>query len=383
MRPKLVIVTEIIAPYRIPVFNALAQRPEIDLHVIFLSENDPTLRQWQIYKDEINFRYDVLPSWRCRLGKCNILLNRGVRSSLKRIKPDAILCGGYNHVAFWEAARWATMQRVPLLLWAESTALDARGSHPLVEFMKQRFLRSCRAVVAAGKSSSLYLRDLGIAERFIFIAPNAVDNDLFASQAEEARQQEDRLRALHRLPSKYFLYMGRLVREKGVFDLLEAYAQLDAGIRAEVGLLFVGDGEDRSDLRERASRIATGTVEFPGFVQREGLAKFYALSDGLIFPTHSDPWGLVVNEAMSCGLPVISTSVAGCVPDLVQDGWNGFVVAPADPCQLAVAMSRLACDPGLRRKMGSRSSERIEANSPKTWAEGLMKAVQFVCAETQ
>src|SRR5580658_7913764 len=87
---KLVIITEIIAPYRIPVFNALAQRPEIDLHVLFLSENDPTLRQWRVYKDEIKFHYDVLPSWRRRLFGYNMLFNRGVRSALSRLKPDVV-----------------------------------------------------------------------------------------------------------------------------------------------------------------------------------------------------------------------------------------------------------------------------------------------------
>jgi len=126
MIPKLVILTEIIAPYRIPVFNALAQRPEIDLHVVFLSENDPTLRQWRIYKDEIRFQYDVLPSWRRRLGGYNVLLNRGVHSALTRIKPDIVLCGGYNYLASWQAAYWARVHRVPLLLWSESTAFDQR-----------------------------------------------------------------------------------------------------------------------------------------------------------------------------------------------------------------------------------------------------------------
>jgi hypothetical protein len=131
----LVIVTEIIAPYRIPVFNALAERREIDLHVMFLSENDATLRQWRVYKDEIKFQYDVLPSWRQRLGRHNILLNRGVISALNKINPDAVLCGGYNYLASWESAGWARAHRVPLLLWSESTALDNRRGHSIVEFM--------------------------------------------------------------------------------------------------------------------------------------------------------------------------------------------------------------------------------------------------------
>ena len=379
MTAKLVIITEIIAPYRIPVFNALALRREIDLHVIFLSENDPTLRQWQVYKDEIKFQYEVLPSWRRRLGKYNVLINRGMLSALNRILPDAVLCGGYNYLASWEAAYWARAHRIPLLLWSESTALDRRRGHLLVEFTKARFLGLCRAFVVPGKSSLRYLKDLGIARERVFTAPNAVDTDLFSSLAEEARRCDTQVRVRHSLPLRYFLYVGRLVRIKGVFELMEAYAQLRAKVRSEVGLVFVGDGVDRAELMEYASRVAPGTIQFPGFVHRERLPEFYALADAFIFPTLSDPWGLVVNEAMSCGLPVILTNVAGCMPDLVQDRWNGYVVKPADPSQLAAAMLRLASDSGLRREMGARSRERIEANSPQQWTEGLVKAMKFVC----
>jgi glycosyltransferase involved in cell wall biosynthesis len=378
--PKLVIVTEIIAPYRIPVFNELALRREIDLHVLFLSESDPSLRQWRVYKDEIRFQYDVLRSWRRRFGGYNVLINRGVFSALSQIRPDAVVCGGYNYLASWEFACWAKFHRVPLLLWTESTALDSRRGLRLVEFMKSRFLSLCRAFVVSGRSQLEYLKDLGVPEQRIFTAPDAVDTRLFAALAEEARQRESQVRSRHALPLRYFLYVGRLVRAKGVFDLLEAYAQLDDEIRTKVGLVFVGDGADRSELLQRASRIAPGTIQFPGFVQREGLPEFYALADAFIFPTHSDPWGLVVNEAMSSGLPVIVTSVAGCAADLVQDGGNGFVIRFGDPSQLAAAMAHLAGDSGLRVKMGSRSRERVAAYSPAAWAEGLVKAVESVCA---
>jgi len=381
--PKLVIVTEIIAPYRIPVFNALAQRPEVDLHVIFLSENDPSIRQWQIYKDEIKFHYDVLPSWRRRFGRYNLLLNGKVLSTLNKVKPNAVLCGGYNYLASWQCAYWARVHRVPLLLWSESTALDKRSGHRLVEFAKARFLGLCRAFVVPGRSSFKYLQDLGLTDDRIFVTPNAVDSELFAGLAEQARRDASQTRARHSLPLRYFLYVGRLVRAKGVYELLEAYARLDSESRAQVGLLLVGDGTECSELMERASHIVPGDIQFSGFVQRDGLPQLYALADGLIFPTHSDTWGLVVNEAMACGLPVIVTSVAGCAADLVQDGWNGFVVPPGDPAPLAEAMAHIAGDSALRSKMASRSRERIAAYSPEAWAEGMVKAVEYyaVCRD--
>jgi glycosyltransferase involved in cell wall biosynthesis len=380
---KLVVVTEIIAPYRIPVFNALARRAEINLHVVFLSENDPTLRQWRVYKDEIRFDYEVLPSWRQRFGRYNVLVNWGVRSALNRVKPDVVLCGGYNYLASWAAAYWARTHRVPLLLWSESTAFDLRQRYRVVEFTKTQFLQLCTGFVVPGASSLNYLKDLGIGEQRIFTAPNAVDTSLFSKFAEVARRDESQVRSRHHLPERYFLYVGRLVKAKGVFDLLDAYSQLKAELRGKVGLVFVGDGSDRQELVERASKIVPGTIQFLGFMHREELPSAYVLADGLIFPTHSDPWGLVVNEAMACGLPVIATNVAGCALDLVENDWNGFVISPGDPLQLALAMEKLASNSGLRVEMGRRSRERIDAYAPAAWAEGMVQAVRFARAPQQ
>jgi 1,2-diacylglycerol 3-alpha-glucosyltransferase len=374
---KLAIVTEIIAPYRVPVFNALAQRTEIDLHVVFLSENDPTLRRWRVYKDEIRFYYDVLPSWRQRLGRHNLLINRGVQSALNRIQPDVLLCGGYNYLASWSAAYWAKKQRIPLLLWSESTDFDQRRGYGVVELMKKRFLDLCAGYVVPGKSSLNYLKHLGIAEG-IFTAPNAVDAALFSGLADTARANDLEVRTRRGLPARYFLYVGRLVQAKGIFELLEAYAQLAAEIRGKIGLIFVGDGADHAKLAERASKISPGTIQVLGFMHREELAEIYALAEGFVFPTHSDPWGLVVNEAMTCSLPVIATTVAGCTLDLVQDGWNGFVVPPCDVPQLTLAMARLAEDSEQRAAMGCRSRERIAEYSPAAWAAGVVEAVGSV-----
>src|SRR5262249_13261012 len=124
---RLAVLTEIISPYRIPVFNALAQAPEIELHVIFLAETDASMRQWHVYTDEIQFSYEVLPSWRQRLGSHNVLINRDVGRALRRAHPEVILCGGYNYLASWQALRWAERKKVPFLLWCESTAADRRN----------------------------------------------------------------------------------------------------------------------------------------------------------------------------------------------------------------------------------------------------------------
>lgn len=378
MTPRLVILTEIIAPYRIPVFNTLAARADVDLHVIFLSENDPSLRQWHVYKDEIRFSYQVLPAWRRRIGKYNVLLNRGLSAALRRAKPDAILCGGYTYMASWQAAFWARRHSVPLLLWSESNALDIRRKHRLVEWVKRKFSGRCQAYVAAGKSSRDYLLELGAPSHSIFIAPDAVDVPFFAAAAERARQQDAEIRERNNLPPRYFLYVGRLIQEKGVFELLDAYAKLEQSVRSQIGLVFVGDGAARQELAERAVRIQPGVIRFCGWVHREKLPEIYALAQAFIFPTYSDPWGLVVNEAMACSLPIVASEVAGCVPDLVQHGWNGFAVRPRDVEGLVRSMEMLFDDLESARQMGRRSFQRIQHYTPETCAAGIAQALGFV-----
>jgi len=262
VKPRLAVLTEIIAPYRIPVFNALAKNSDLDLHVIFLAETDSSMRQWHVYSDEMCFSYEVLPSWRCRLGNCNVLMNRSVTAALRENEPDVILCGGYNYLASWQGLRWAKRNDVPFLLWCESTSSDQRGKHLLVESLKQNFLRNCDGFVVPGRSALEYMRQGGVPSEKIFVAPNAVDNDLFSAREQIARGKSARLRGELGLPARYFLFVGRLVKAKGVVDLLEAYGSLESELRSQVGLVFAGDGSMWAELEALSRSIFPGAVHF-------------------------------------------------------------------------------------------------------------------------
>jgi len=374
VKRRLVILTEIIAPYRIPVFNALAARAEVDPHVIFLADTDPGLRQWQVYRDEIRFSHQVLKSDRYRVGRYNLLLNRGASAALRTRNPEIILGGGYNYPAMWQAQRWARRHGIPFLLWSESNTLDARRNFWGVEAAKRRFIQACQGYVVPGVSAAAYLQTFGVAHERIFIAPNAVDVTRFSNGAQQARLDPG-LRQRLGLPQRYLLYVGRFVRAKGVFDLLTAYATLPESIRRDVGLVLAGDGEEFAELRRRSREIHTGVVVFPGFLQRDELPAFYAFAEALVFPTHSDPWGLVVNEAMACGRPVIVSKVAGCVADLVREGENGYVVGARDPQALSRVMEHLLNTPALQSQMGHRSLQISSRFIPEAWAEGCVRAI--------
>jgi len=306
------------------------------------------------------------------VGKYNGLLNWGLASALRCAAPDAIICGGYNYVSSWHALRWAKRNRVPFLLWSESTSDDRRSRHTLLELLKRKFLENCDAFVVPGRSARRDLEHFGLPPEKIFVAPNAVDTALFSASGSVVQQQPTRLRAQLALPEKYFLFVGRFVRAKGVLDLLEAYALLAPTLREQFSLVFVGDGPMRSEIESRAREIYPGTVHFAGFVHRDDLPTYYTLAECLVLPTHSDTWGMVVNEAMACGLPVICTDVAGCAADLVRA--NGRIVSAGNIGELSVAMEEIASDPALRSRMASESRELIQTYSPETCAAGLAEA---------
>jgi glycosyltransferase involved in cell wall biosynthesis len=380
MTRRLVILTEIISPYRIPLFNTLAREPGVDLHVIFLAETDPSFRQWEVYKEEINFSYQVLPSWRRRVGRYNMLLNFGLRGALRAAHPDLILCGGYNYIVSWQALFWSQRRGVPFFLWSESNLQDMRGGHAPVELLKRKFLKLCSGFVVPGRSAREYLHIHRVDDARIFTALNAVDNGLFSAATVVAKQNGATHRAELSLPDHYFLFVGRLVPDKGVFDLLSAYAKLDGRIRQQIGLVYVGEGVSRLQLEELAASVSPGMVQFAGFVQRDRLATYYALAEMLILPTYSDPWGLVVNEAMACGLPVIVSRVAGCAADLVKENWNGLLVPPRDASSLAAAMETIAINPMLSASMGANSAQFIGNYSPAEWSRGISRMIDAMGA---
>ena len=169
-RPRVVLLTEIPAPYRIPLFNALAER--VDLHVLFLAERNPE-RPYRLHENEIRFSWEVLPGRDLTVGDRWLVLNHGVS---KRVRgADAVVLGGWNQPAFWTALAWARTARRPALAWVESTARDSSATRA-----KRRLLRSCAAVVVPGSAADAFVRSLAPGARIV-VAPNAVDAALFAS----------------------------------------------------------------------------------------------------------------------------------------------------------------------------------------------------------
>jgi glycosyltransferase involved in cell wall biosynthesis len=143
----------------------------------------------------------------------------------------------------------------------------------------------------------------------------------------------------------------------------------------EVSLLLLGDGPEEAQLRRACADRGIENVVFAGFKQKPELPRYYAMADVFVFPTLGDPYGLVVDEAMACGLPVISTSAAGEIRDRIEDGVNGYIVPPEDVVTLSERMLYLAKNSDLRSRMGDASSYKIQGRTPEKWAEQFERLV--------
>ncbi|MGB3649802.1 MAG: glycosyltransferase family 4 protein [Rivularia sp. (in: cyanobacteria)] len=376
-KTKAIILTEIISPYRIPPFNYLAQDEEIDLTVFFFAETE-SRRSWLVEKQKIQFNYQVL--WGLQLGKsyqsAPIFLNPDVIHQLWKQQPDVIICGGWHHFSYWLAFVYARMTKTPLLIWSESTLKDERAVSNFKHKLKSWIVNQADGYIVPGKAQKDYLVDLGAKQGRIYIAPNAVDSDFFTNEAQRYRQQKIMWKEKLGIDGCVILYVGRLIDEKGIPELLEAFAKLSP--HKQVTLVIVGDGSRSQNYHSYTQQNQLDNVVFTGFQPQSALPQYYGIADIFVFPTRSDPWGLVLNEAMAAGLPIICSDAAGAAPDLVVNGENGYLVPVGDVNKLSEALQILIEDESLRKKMGSHSQEIIANYTPQKMALGLKEAIQKV-----
>lgn len=293
-----------------------------------------------------------------------------LRTALDEACPDAVFVPGWSSGAAITALIWAQAAEVPAILMSDSRAEDA-PRHRLSEWIKRQIIAGFAGALVAGTAHRNYARALGVPEAFIEIGYDVVDNAHFAAGAEAARSEESRLRADLALPEAYFLVSARLIEKKNLIFMLDAYSLYRAeAAHVPLDLVIIGDGPMRpmleADLRQRG---LDAHVHMPGFIQYESLPAYYGLATALIMPSITDQWGLVVNEAMASGLPVLVSTGSGAAQDLVAQGANGYTFNPYRAEELAQQMVALSDAPASRiREMGAASQAIIKAYTPQRFA---------------
>jgi glycosyltransferase involved in cell wall biosynthesis len=350
------------------------------------------------------------------------------RRVLTKLKIDVCILPSYapkQSLAAFLAAKSLGLRTV---MMNESHAGTARAGGAAA-WIKRRLVKAFDSALVGGIPQKRYFASLGLPEEKIFTGYDAVDNEYFSQRAAVIKSQAAEFRGRYDLPSHYFLSLGRFVAKKNLSVLIQAYRKfVDAGEGSQTHLVMVGSGEEESKLRALCTELRLPVyqkteagshadilkaedhgpgVHFYGFRQIEENPIFYALADAFILPSLWEEWGLVVNEAMACGLPVIVSKTAGCAEDLLKPGQpagienlkdeasqrildgkigdgvcqNGFVFDPEACEALTAALTVLVSVPGLRDKMGENSRKVVAAYSCDYFAWNALRAASVAMGE--
>ena len=300
-------------------------------------------------------------------------LSARIADALDNVDPEVIVVHGYADREALMLMQWAVGRGRQLVLMSESNAYDAARLAPR-EWIKRRVIRLCSSALVGGSDARRYLTELGMPSDRVFLGYDAVDNEHFCRDNGVVAIAPQGPGASRR----FFLASARFISSKNHEGLLEAYAAYRRRA-ADVAwdLVVLGNGILRQEIEARRRDLGiAGHVILPGFKQYEELPSWYAAASCFVHPSTTEQWGLVVNEAMAAGLPVLVSRRCGCAADLVEEGVNGFTFEPHDTRGLAELMYRMAHGAVDREAMGQASRRIIADWGPERFADGLVRAVE-------
>ncbi len=374
--PRVVRISSILPPYRVRTLELLQASPVIRFEQWVMAASERN-RKWGLPRGGPTVR--IFRDWGVDLSHRDMAaahFNPGILWELAVRPPDFVILGGYEQPTCLSAALVLERMGIPFLLSSESISFQDSVIGRQAPFLVRKLVRRCAGVIVPGRASRDHFLALGVRKDRIFVAPNAVDVDRFAPPRSFAEKRASRT-ALG-LPDKTLcLYVGRLTRTKGIMDLLDAFGSLQPAGRG-LHLVIVGQGllKDAVEARIRRDPSLRGAVTRVGYASEEQLPEYYRACDMFVFPTRRDIWGLVLNEAMCAGMPVISTDAAAGTLDLIVGGVNGLIVPSERPEELGAAILRFHEDPALRARMGIRARERIlDGFTPRDQAIGFHTAI--------
>ncbi|MGD1853763.1 MAG: glycosyltransferase family 4 protein [Leptolyngbyaceae cyanobacterium] len=296
-----------------------------------------------------------------------------IRKSLGKmhsLNPDVIAIAGYSHPAMLAILAWSLWNRKSTVLMSASKEDDAPRSAK-TEYLKRQILRAFNAALVGGKPQKHYLLKLGKSCDSVFTGYNVVGNDTFHPNNISYLSTP--------LNKSFFLTINRFIPKKNLFVLLEAYAAYRQAVGTQAqSLVLSGDGPLRSELEETIHKLnIQDSVYLPGFLQQQDLLPYFAHATCFIHASIQEQWGLVVNEAMAAGLPVIVSNQCGCFEDLVIEGINGFGFDPNNQKQLTDLMLKITSQSVDLEKMSAAALAHIQNFSPDYFAKGLKQAVEY------
>ncbi|MEL7333000.1 MAG: glycosyltransferase family 4 protein [Cyanobacteria bacterium J06560_2] len=308
-----------------------------------------------------------------------LALTRRLFGALAKACPDVLVLNGYQQPLALAALGWSRLRGIPVVLLSESKEDDAPRRW-LTEGLKRFLVGGYSAALVGGQKHKDYLVRLGMGPDSIFLGHNVIGNGAYAPERirELARPQQTE--------KPYFLAINRFIAKKNIPTILLAYADYRRRCSAETvwDLVLCGDGEMRSQIEAQITQLGLSNwVHLTGFLQPPELLPYFAHASCFVHASTQEQWGLVVNEAMAAGLPVLVSRCCGCFDELVVEPVNGFGFDANDPHELAALMTNMSRRTIDLPAMSQAALRHIHQFGPSFFAEGLRHAIEYSTKHTQ
>lgn len=329
------------SPYSLDLFAAMEVDGRIQLRVLYMEMAAPDTYWGHVGLPD---SAEVLPGGWMNLGGGRVHYNRGVVRAIRRSQPDLVVVVGYSSLTTQWVMRWLKWKKLPWIFWGEVPGMRKLGGwgNRLRSLARNPAVRWPDAIAGIGSRAVDEYRRLTRSDCEVANIPYHTELKPFLDQPRTSDSKNVRI-----------LYCGQLIERKGVGHLLDAFLSV-ADEFPDSELMFVGEGPLRQSLAQRVPPQFRSRVIFAGFQPPDRLPQDFSTADLFVLPSLHDGWGVVVNQALGAGLPIICSSAVGAA-DLVTAGWNGFIVPPADAPALANAMRDLLSDRDRRRAFGENS----------------------------
>jgi glycosyltransferase involved in cell wall biosynthesis len=367
-------------PYRAPLFDRVAARPELELTVVYAAQTVAG-RTWSVEEQHRSVFLDGL-----RVPGVTRLLHHeypvtpGIVRALGAADPQVVVVSGWSTFASQAAIAWCRRHRVPYVLLVESHDHGPRSAwrRAVKSAVVPRVVRPAAGALAVGSLARRSLEARGAPPERIRVFANTIDVPAWRDRAARLEQRRPELRAELGFGEAdvIVLSVGRLAPEKGFDTLIRAVAEADD---ERLALLLAGEGPEHVRLERLASHVGV-RLHTTGELAGERLAAVYVAADVFALLSSRESWGVVVNEAAASGLPLVLSDRVGAAHDLLRDGENGFLVPARDPAASARALRRLAGDDALRRALGARSRELLRGWDYDASVESFVAAVREAIA---
>lgn len=380
--PTIAFVSRLPAPYRETIFQRIHERGAGRLHVLYQMLGRAGTA-WQAGRTglEQRFTYDsaafaeVIDGDRLGVVK-SLACMRWVWRELSRLQPDLVISHGYSYPAVWSALAWALTHGRPYALRSDSNGFINRPCG-LKGWIKRQLLGAlvarCQTILAIGSANLEYWKQFGARPEQFVHTGYSVDHELFRPEAETPDEAAG-FRRRHGLEGRMvFLFVGRLIERKHCRELLAAFLRL-AAERADVALVVAGRGPLEEELKAMAAARSDARVVFLGTVEYRDMPALYRSADLAVLPYEREPWGLTLNEAMACGLPVVAIGGGTCGAAVDLIGRGGWLIGDAGEETILAALRRAVADPAAIDAMRREALKEIGSWGPERTVEGILEA---------